>query len=77
MSGRQSKVCNVEFVCEFGLFISLLKWYASVTSALGKKAHNSAVNCHSRTECIYLLTSINFCDVKYEQPSSLEISKDN
>lgn len=24
MSGRQSKVCNVEFVCGFGLFISLL-----------------------------------------------------
>lgn len=40
MSGRQSKVCNVEFVCEFGVFISLL----SGTLVLHQHSAASAVN---------------------------------
>lgn len=72
MSGRQSTVCNVEFVCEFGLFISLLSGTLVLHQHWGKnlrkKAHDSAVNSVTvETECIYLLTSINFCDVKYKQ----------
>lgn len=45
MSGRQSKVCNVEFVCEFGLFISLLSGTVVLHQQWEKKkAHDSAVN---------------------------------
>lgn len=71
MSGRQSKVCNVEFVCEFGLFISLLSGTLVIHQHWEKKSTRfSCKLCHGRTECIYLLTSINFCDVKYKQPRS-------
>ena len=48
MSGRQSKVCNVEFVCEFGLFISLLSGTLVLHQHWEKKkeekSHDSAVN---------------------------------
>lgn len=44
MSKRQSKVCNVEFVCEFGPFISLLSGTLVLHQHWEKKAHNSAVN---------------------------------
>lgn len=75
MSGRQSKVCNVEFVCEFGLFISLLSGTLVLHQHWEKKKKKKITRlscklCHGRTECIYLLTSINFCDVKYKQTCS-------
>lgn len=45
MSDRQSKVCNVEFVCELGLFISLLSGTLVLHQQREqKKAHDSAVN---------------------------------
>lgn len=70
MSGRQSKVCNVEFVCEFGLFISLLSGTLVLHQHWGKNFKKSTrfscKLCHGRN-WMYLSFDINkflWCEIQ-------------
>lgn len=71
MSGRQSTVCNVEFVCEFGLFISLLSGTLVLHQHWGKNLRKKSTRfscklCHSRN-WMYLSFDINkflWCEIQ-------------